>query len=877
MKMNRILNILIPILIVMLVFVAVWEGYNKASNEKTAREAEAELSKLRIPSDENAINFVPATENTVIDDGSAVMLSYEDFLRNAKRTSYHVGETNVTYRFARTLVSGGNDMYMLHFKMRAESEAAKVKVSFGIEHTYYATTEWRDYYVPCIKGKIDMVKIMLLTDFQKLYLSDVQILQYDSLNVKPAKLKNGSYNTQGWEGYYPNEADGLGIGRTMDITGDGEYIYSAGDNVLTIAKINPDGTEIVSTLTGIGNARHIELRDNKTLGVASRENGVYLVNIEDKTKPYIESYYNALEIANDVCFSGDYMFVASRYFGVEIVNISDIKNPSYVSRIVNSKECFRCTVDGNYLFVSCWATSEVEVYDISVLNEPEMVTSISVDGRCGEAFVEDNLIYIISGYWGKENADDVGDVGYATGNGMVIYDISDIKNPKWLSTAKTDGGIVGVGYDDWSVSINNGYAYFTNSFGGLYVYDVSDPKKPTAVAHAGTPVYNQSDNYIDFSKNPRTVFPYDISEFVYSPVMGIYVDRGAIYYSGYYNDVYRVDFDRAEADIKNINEFEFSIADDDKKSYDYELYLSDYDINALVAYDKWYIAGARSGLILLDESFNIIAEILTVNPVKDVKVTADGYIITAETTGVGVYLADGNGLYPVSFIESEASLRNVSSVGVTGDGNYAVVQASWTKTEIVDLRNKNMPVFVTEIIGTNGKTVGISAMPRAGNMYYRNIVNGTVDGAVGIGGTGNMVWLGSKDGKLQVMNYYPNSYGTETDGTAVTKAGDKVITVYANGIYIYEPLTATESSNMKLERYYIPNVRVKGKISIGGDIMVSSNHTTGLVQIMNISDVQYPYLIASVSAPRSTGVALIEEKRVVVPLRHGGIMTIDLD
>lgn len=65
------------------------------------------------------------------------------------------------------------------------------------------------------------------------------------------------------------------------------------------------------------------------------------------------------------------MIVAGRYFGVEIVDIKDRSNPQFVSKISNNKECYRVAVSDTTLFVSCWATGEVELYDISVVDNPQ--------------------------------------------------------------------------------------------------------------------------------------------------------------------------------------------------------------------------------------------------------------------------------------------------------------------------------------------------------------------------------------------------------------------------------------------------------------------------------------------------------------------------
>ncbi len=878
MKINRILNILIALLIIVLVAFFFADHYRRAEYARQAEVAEKEASANRMPSDENAINLIESI-NPVTNNDSEIFLSYESFLKNCTRTSHYVGETSVSYRFSRTLTSGGANIYLLNFKMRAEDESAQITVNFGIEHTYYVTGEWRDFYVPCTKGKIDSIKITLKTPFQKIYLSDLNVMKYDPLLVDFHYIKNGSYSVDGIPSYVLNENDGIGVGKTMDVVGDGEYLYSAGDEKLTISTISDNGTKVVSTLEGIGNVRHLEIRDTNHLVAASRETGVFIINITDKSNPYIESYYDSLETANDVCFSGNYMIVAGRYFGVEIVDITDVSHPVYITRIVNDKECFRCAVNGEYLFVSCWATGEVEIYDISTLNEPVLVNSISVTGRCAETFIDGNTAYIVSGYSNFVNADEVGDAGYGTGNSLAIYDISDGKHPVWQSTIKTEGALYGNGYDDWSVQVSNGYAYFTNSFGGMYIYNVQDVKKPVAVAHIAVEIPNSSSNYIDFSQLAKTVFPFDPTEKLYSPIMGVHIDKNKIYFASSYNDVYEFAFNEAEPVTRVLQSAEFKLSE--KKSVathsNYISVLQDCDVYRLAKYNNNYIAATGDGLLLLDEDLSVLGKYDTDYPVKDVCITSAGVIVTAETKCVSVYILNGNEFVRTGVVQSQASNVNVSSLGVTGDGNFAVVQSSWTKYELVDLRDINNPSLLSQVVEKNGKTVSANSVTNVGNMYYRNIVTGTVDGAVGIGGNTNMIWFESKNGSLCVRTSYPNVLGAEINGNAVMQNGEEVLSIYYNGLVVYNPFDATETSLARLEPYYVSNVRLKGKISIKDKILAVCNAPSGVIQIVNIGDPTNPYLLASCNVEESPGIALIEDGYVLVPMRHGGIIRINIE
>lgn len=876
MMINRILNVLIVLIIVVLICFFCFEVYTRNKNAELLELAEQEAANNRIPTDENAINFVKS--NDISFDNDVVVLNYDSFKKNAIRTSFHVGETSVSYNFSKPLISGGSYNYTLYFKMRAENEAAQVDVKFGIEHTCFATTEWREFYIPCTSGEIERIKLILKTPFQRIYLSDVTVFKHDPLFVKVNEMKNGSYSVDGIETYRFDENDGIGAGKTMDITGDGEYLYSVGDGTLKILRISDRGATFVSSLSGIGNVRHIELRDKKHLAVASRENGVYIINIENKAKPYVESYYDALELANDVSFSGNYMFVASRYFGVEIVDITDINNPVFVSKIVNEKECYRCIVDENRLFISCWATGEVEIYDISDLCSPVLSSTIPVVGRCAEVFIDENIAYIVSGYNDFVNSDEPGNAGYGTGNALNIYDISDINKPAWKSTIKTEGSLYGSGYDDWSVVVSDGYAYFTNSFGGMYIYNVENPNTPLSIAHIAVSIPYSSANFVDFSKYERGIFPYDITKEIYSPIMGVYIDEGKIFFACAYNDVYMFEFNEAKFSQREVSSMEYVYTSKEVNSDEqYSVHLSNYDMFAIEKYNNMYVAATDKGLLLLDSELKIISEYITSNPVKDVKVTSLNYIVTAEKKGISIYKIENNSFIRMGMLASSASNCNVSSIGVTGDGRFVITQSSWTKFEAIDISNPAAPYFVNDVISKNGQLLPIQNIGNIGSMYYRNIVSGTLEGCVGISGNNNIIWFASENGKLRVKNLYANKFASETNGSAVLQNGQEIISVYNNGYVVYDPIKANENTINKLERYSIRNVRLKGKASVGGNILTICNQPNGMVYILNIKEPNMPYMINKFHLENTPGIPLVECEWILIPVRHGGIVKVMIE
>lgn len=67
---------------------------------------------------------------------------------------------------------------------------------------------------------------------------------------------------------------------------------------------------------------------------------------------------------------------------------------------------------------------------------------------------------------------------------------------------------------------------------------------------------------------------------------------------------------------------------------------------------------------------------------------------------------------------------------------------------------------------------------------------------------------------------------------------------------------------------------MKGKAAIGGKWMAISNEPMGIIQIVDISDLTSPRIKSVYKIQNSPGIALVEEERILIPIRYGGIMEI---
>lgn len=866
------------IIIAGMILIAVMFIYEKAEEKRIEQhilQVQEKERERRAPSDENSINVLQDSGFvTDLPEQGKLILSSEMFRESYERTSRFDVATYVSVDLSEYTFDASK-VYLLRFKMKAKERSAVVNVNFGEKYDFFITTEWSEYYFPCTDREIASVRWVLESDFQIIQMSDVEIYVYDA-DVDLQKLNCGTYLADAKETILDADTD-LSIGfQNRDVYYLNGYVYLVGDSSLFIAKENADGSLVTcGFLSDLGEVRRLELYDDSMLAVASRHNGVYLVDILNKEAPRVISHYNTLEIANDVCFTGDYMIVAGRYFGVEIVNIKDRYNPQFVSMISNDKECYRVAVSGTTLFVSCWATGEVELYDISVIDKPRKISTAKVDGRVREVFVDKNFMYVVTGYSAMSFNDVVGQPGYGTGNGLTIFEIVEKTRPVLVSTVKTDGSLFHSSFDDWSVCVNNGVAYFTNSYGGLYVYDVSNQAAPKRIGKYTVPLYKGESNlYADMSESKSYVFPYDCSKYINSPVTGVALGDGKIFFSCAYTSLHSIDFPEAQPLEKNRNtSIGYQMANElEKNRYrNVEYLLSDRTVYAIQKAGDYYYVGTDIGIQVLDRNFEDIELFKTDNPVQDIKII-DDILFSAETAGMGIYRVGSENIELISWYNANTRNKNISSLGVTQDKEFAILQASFAGLEIVSVSDLENPLKVDTLVNADGNKIRVDELG-IGSLYYRNIVNGDVNGMIGIIGMTSSVWLRSTGEHLQVEALYRNSLYREEGGTASMEDGT-VLTIANNGYRVYDPVTKMNSDLLSISVNKIPDVLISGKATVSDGLLVVCNEYKGEIWVINIASPENPVLINYFEINGNPDLCLITENYILIPVKHSGLMKI---
>lgn len=870
-------NVIFVVLIVVLTIVLglmLWlDKIEQKEYQDMALKSQMEYKEKIKPTDDNSIRLIDKIyDGPTASLNGTVIVDYEEFREKANKTS-NMDARGATVRFSLNKKTDEYGCYLVSFQMRATEKNTSVRFRLGtIFEDLYLSTQWQEFCFPLKDYNDLLVYFSLEGGFQVLEIADFEVRGF-SKSTDISSLPCGYFLLEKTEEVKIQEID-YGIGRTSDILIDNGYMYTVGGNCFSISSLE-DSTapKVISTLEGIGNGRRVVRVNNDIVAVAARHNGVYFIDVTDINSPYVVCRYNSLDTANDLCISGNLMAVVNRYYGIEFVDISDISSPRYINQVNNNKECYRCIIDDHYLYVSCWATRDVEIYDISDVNSPQLLSVVEVDGRCGEAFLENGLLFIVSGFNAKDNNSEVGDFGYGTGNGLTIYDVSEPSKPILLSVVKCDGSHFTSGFDDWSVRVKNGYAYFTSAYDGIYIYDISNAENPIRVKHVTVPLYHGTEHYEDMTSQSNYVFPYDESKYLNAGNWALELGNEAVYFGVGNSSIAVYPFEEAEP-IEYSIEQDWTLSRNSKSDDRYEVLLDGYDVTSVIANENAELfVGTSRGILWLSSDMEVISFYETKEAVKDIKYN-NGYLYTAEFDRAAIYeITDGE----IVFLSEYGDFWDdccVSAVEVTTDNNYLVLQAYWSRAVVIDIHDKENPRFVQTIDSvTSEYSPAFSVTP--GSMYGRNLTN-SVDNTVGVYGSSSICWLKSVGDTIEVERMYRNSIYGELNGIALL-SDSQAVGVSKGGLVLFDFKDTSDEKLKNSTAIKIPDYSLTGKIAICNDFAILSNMVSGDVSVLNISNVSGPRLTKRFQVKGNPQIACRAGDSIFIPARNGGLIRVKED
>lgn len=280
----------------------------------------------------------------------------------------------------------------------------------------------------------------------------------------------GTYATGG------GTAEGFGY---VDIDVSGNYVYAGlfeGAGIQKAVDIidvsNPESPVLENRISiSQGNVVSVDVVGNYLyVGLQRTTSGNHFIiyDISNPSNPIlIGGINNFVEFANsvaDIQVVGNYAYVTETTNDtLTIIDVSNPTAPTTTGRYTFSDAPKKLFIRGKYAFVAS-ALTEFDIIDISNPRNPSLVASTSVGTSTQSIFVKDNIAY-------------VGDIGNS--GGLVLVDISDIKNPVELTEVNT--------IDIYEVFVSGDYAFVVDGTAGdgnrgLHIIDVSSSTRPREVS-----------------------------------------------------------------------------------------------------------------------------------------------------------------------------------------------------------------------------------------------------------------------------------------------------------------------------------------------------------------------------------------------------------
>ncbi len=792
---------------------------------------------------------------------------------------------------------GSGDVALFSFALKAESASTPVTIKIGsTEMTYYVPVQWTRYYMPIKVSSLSEVTIS----------GDVLLAEAKAVNKKSDTFASLALYSGPWlMEESPNvtiEDDGQTlVGKTKDMVKVGSLLYSIGNSGLTITDVSDYKNPVVlGNVPDLGSAirQIVMLGDGKHVFISSRQNGCYVINVEDPTAPAVVSRYDSVEMATGVAAYGNYVYIANRQYGVEIVDISDVNNPVQCA-IVRCGTVQSCEVVDGILYAGCWNERAIPMFDVTQPSNPVYLGTANLTGKGDGVNVikidGKTYLYAATGQnplgvtenvsTSKTEEMLLSDLNLGMGNGIDIFDVTDPTNPQWLSSTKIDGRYYYADNDFWHVEIaeENGkyYAYFLNTYNGVYVFDVTDPKAPIRLGHIVVTSDNLSKQYYSGRAN---IFPYDQDVQVQSPIAGIAVDDGVLYMASAYTDLHIYDGEELAGYLFETEEKSEAVELEKNDGLFYQFDGSKLEGFASLntvgqAYTivhndgKYYVAAGKKGVLVVDEDLNILAALGTQDLTIDVQIYGDTMYCAESGGGLAAYKLSADGLSATEQWRYTTSRGVVRHVRLSPKGKWALIQCGSTYGQIVS---------------TDAPTAASIEVKANSQMYHHNILNQMAGGRyLGIYAESGKNWwfdFGTEDDydlPVQISYWTSNGAAIMTGGMTGNVPGyDHHVLCTRNvangnlgGYYIYD---ITQESITSVLSGRDADTAFSGRPTIAGNMLIASDRINGLIHIVDISDLANPNVVKTIEVNGNPDSALVVGDNVFVPMGYQGLFRFKL-
>ena len=809
------------------------------------------------------------------------------------------GTQTATLEKVHTDAAFSNETLIFSFTVKAVSACTPVEITVSgrreVTQSYAVPVQWTRIDIPVKMSRPETITIKC--DGQIL-LGEAMLEPRGSKAISTLYDRCGMYVVEEFVDVILSDDGDTLVGASMDLVKSGDLIYSIGNGMLTITDVSDvHAPKVLSRLGDMGSSiRQIcMLGDGKHVFISSRQNGCYIVNVADPANPALVSRYDSVEMATGVDAYGDYVYVCDRQYGVEIVDVQDVQNPVQLS-IVRGGTAQSCKVVDGILYMGSWNERSVDIYDVRQPSDPQYLGSAPLSGKGDGMMIKTvngkTYLYAATGQHGlgvAENTSDtvteediLSDLNFGQGNGLDIFDVTDPKNPVWLSTSRIDGRYYFPNNDYWEVELAEGngrlYAYVLNTYNGVYILDVTDPAAPVRVGHVA--VRSGSVGLQHYSGRGY-VFPYNQQKVHQSPIAGIAVADGALFMASSMTDLHICTDPALQPYLFQMDEKSQAVAIEPPTGDFYQLdgqtlglqsfahYQSVGQTYAVIVYrNRVYAACGKEGVVVLDTDLNKLATIPTRDIAMDVQIY-EGRLFCAESAGgLACYQLSADGL------SAQEQWRYVSQNGVVRQvrlspkARWAVIQCGSSYGEIVS---------------TNAPTSPTVTCQAASQMYHHTVLNTLAGGrytAIWAEG-GKTFWydFGTADDYAapKLINEWKSNQCAINNGSMTGNVADYPNCVLATvniansaqgGYVIYDPTGTNEPLNICRD-YDDP---FSGKPAVSGNLLVTGERINGRICIVDITNIGTPRVQKTVPVSGNPDIPYFYGDTVYVPLGYQGLV-----
>ncbi len=476
-------------------------------------------------------------------------------------------------------------------------------------------------------------------------------------------------------------------------------LYTLTKNGLRIYDISsPREPGLIGNVEGFINARQLAIRTN-TAYITSRQCGLWIVDVSDPQKPEIISNFDTIEMATGLDVAGDVAFIGARTYGIQAVDISDPKKPRHISSFLTD-ESQSVLYRDNVLFSGDWARGEVTILDVSDLNAIKPISFVQLDGYGDGMFLRGDILFASTG-WHKKSGPE--NERHANGNGLDIFDLSDLKNPLRLASVKFPRFYMRSN-DYWTPRVTGDLCIASNTANGLFSLDISDLKKPKFIGNLVLPKKDIENSSVIASVDTSLTPVYDPATPQGDPIASIAIGDGVVYIAGACTGLYVMDMPVASSAPKSKGRF--PKIPPNPNATRHLGFISSHDASGgavrsvAITGDIAYAACTNDGLKVFKLSENSLEEITRtkIHHASSIGIKDSHLYIAEGSDGLGVYkMISETDLKEVARIKklSETEIPFVQHLWIPRDGKHIVASSASSRFFFINVENPTAPKIVS--------------------------------------------------------------------------------------------------------------------------------------------------------------------------------------